>query len=236
MSPGATFLPLILGYIHEYLVWTLRFFLFLPCACIMSYAQLSRTDSKTYNDLSPRSTFQQAPFRRMTSRWWFWEILGISTCVACLLGVTITLRVFDGKPLPDIPFGISLNTIASLLGTGIKTTLLLVVSSALSQLKWLWFHKKERELQDLQVFDEASRGPWGAMVMLRTSGVSLASFGALIVLLLLAFDPFIQQLITTPQRQLSTLEKSTAVKRALVFNQSGNAASLLQIPSPANID
>jgi hypothetical protein len=193
----------------------------------MDYSPLTRTDTKPYNDLSSRSTFQQSAARRMTSRWWLWELLGITTCVACLLGVAITLRVFNGKPLPDIPFGISLNTIASLLGTGIKTTLLLVVSSALSQLKWLWFHRKERELQDMQVFDEASRGPWGAMVMLKTSGFSLGSFGAVIVLLLLVFDPFIQQLITTPQRQLSTLEKSTAVKRALTFNQSGNEVALL---------
>lgn len=187
----------------------------------MSYSPLTRRDTKPYNDLSPRPTLQQSAVRRMTSRWWLWELLGITTCVACLLGVTITLRVFDGKPLPDIPFGISLNTIASLLGTGIKTTLLLVVSSALSQLKWLWFHQRERELQDMQVFDEASRGPWGAMVLLKTSGISMASLGALIVLFLLAFDPFIQQLITTPQRQISTLANSTVVKRAFTFNQSG---------------
>jgi hypothetical protein len=208
-----------------------RFICILPSLCVfvMSYFPLTRTDSKPYNDLSPRSTFQQSPARRMLSRWWLWEILAITSCVACLLGVTITLRVFDGKPLPEIPFGISLNTIASFLGTGIRTTLLLVVSSTLGQLKWLWFYKKERELQDLQIFDEASRGPWGAMVMLKTSGLSLASFSSLIVLLSLVFDPFIQQLITTPRRVLSTLEKSNAVNKALTFNQSGNTASLLPL-------
>jgi hypothetical protein len=76
-------------------------------------------------------------------------------------------------------------------------------------------------LQDLQVYDEASRGPWGAMVLLKTSKFSLASLGALIVLFLLAFDPFIQQLITTPQKTLLTSENSTAIPRATSFNQSG---------------
>ncbi|KAF2420526.1 hypothetical protein EJ08DRAFT_620730 [Tothia fuscella] len=184
------------------------------------YSPINRNGTKPYSELSPKSTFQQGPLRCIRSRWWIWELFGMITCVICLLAICITLRVFDGKPLPSIPFSISLNTIASLLGTAIKTTLLLVVTSAISQLKWLWFHRTDRELQDLQVFDEASRGPWGAMVLLKTSGISLASLGALIVLLLLAFDPFVQQLIATPQRQIASTANSTVVKRALAFNLS----------------
>jgi hypothetical protein len=171
--------------------------------------------------ISRRSTFNPNPFRRISSRWWFWEITSITITLVSFLAIIITLRVFDGKPLPEIPFGITLNTIASLLGTAVKTTLLLVVSSALSQLKWLWFYEKERRLQDLQVYDEASRGPWGAMVLLRTSKFSLASIGALIVLFLLGFDPFIQQLIATPVRYNLKDENSTAIPRTTSFNQSG---------------
>lgn len=186
----------------------------------MSYSPIDRMDTKL-SGISRRSTFTPNPFRRISSRWWFWEIISITISLASFLAIIITLRVFDSKPLPEIPFGITLNTIASLLGTAVKTTLLLVVSSALSQLKWLWFHEKERRLQDLQIYDEASRGPWGAMVLLKTSKFSLASLGALIVLFLLGFDPFIQQLITTPQRTLRRPEISTAILRATSFNQSG---------------
>ncbi|KAE9973212.1 hypothetical protein EG327_009243 [Venturia inaequalis] len=187
----------------------------------MSYSPIDRIDTKM-SGISRRSTFASNPFRRISSRWWFWEITSITITLLSFLAIIITLRVFDGKPLPEIPFGITLNTIASLLGTVVKTTLLLVVSSALSQLKWLWFHERERRLQDLQVYDEASRGPWGAMVLLRTSRFSLASLGALIVLFLLGFDPFIQQLITTPQRTLSKLEATTAIFKATSFNQSAH--------------
>jgi hypothetical protein len=186
----------------------------------MAYSPIERMDTK-FSGISRRSTFHPNPFRRISSRWWFWELTSITITLVSFLAIIITLRVFDGKPLPEIPFGITLNTIASLLGTAVKTTLLLVVSSALSQLKWLWFHEKERQLQDLQVYDEASRGPWGAMVLLKTSKFSLASLGALIVLFLLGFDPFIQQLITTPQKTVLTSEKSTAIPRATAFNQSG---------------
>jgi len=193
-----------------------------------SYSPIGRMDTKP-TDFSPRSTFQQHPvsLRRFSSRWWFWEITGLTISVSSLLAIIITLKVFDGKPLPDIPFGITLNTIASLLGAATKTTLLLVVSSALSQLKWLWFHERERELQDLQVFDEASRGPWGAMILLKTSKLSLASLGALIVLLLLGFDPFIQQLITTPQQSVFTDNNSMWFNRATTFNQSGRYRKLI---------
>ncbi|QDS77432.1 hypothetical protein FKW77_006658 [Venturia effusa] len=194
----------------------------------MSYSHIQRMDTKT-SGISRRSTFDSNPLRRVSSRWWFWELTSITISLSSLLAIIITLRVFDGKPLPEIPFGITLNTIASLLGTVVKTTLLLVVSSALSQLKWLWFHEKERQLHDLQVYDEASRGPWGAMVLLRTSKFSVASLGALIVLFLLGFDPFIQQLITTPQRTLSVPEKTTAIPRATSFNQSAEFGAFHQV-------
>ncbi|TID18740.1 Carboxylic ester hydrolase protein [Venturia nashicola] len=187
--------------------------------------------------LSRRSTFHANPFRRISSRWWFWELTSITITLISFLAIIITLRVFDGRALPEIPFGITLNTIASLLGTAVKTTLLLVVSSALSQAKWLWFHEKERPVQDLQVYDEASRGPWGAMVLLKTTKFSLASIGALIVLFLLGFDPFIQQLITTPQKIVRRTENTSAIPRATSFNQSAlfNLTADVDLGSPTRL-
>lgn len=39
---------------------------------------------------------------------------------------------------------------------------LLIVTKAISQLKWVWF-RTEKKLADLETFDRASRGPWGAI-------------------------------------------------------------------------
>lgn len=37
----------------------------------------------------------------------------------------------------------------------------------IGQLKWQWF-KTSHPLYDLQKYDEASRGPWGALKLLRS--------------------------------------------------------------------
>jgi len=41
------------------------------------------------------------------------------------------------------------------------------VGVAMSQSKWLWYRQGEpRRLQDLQLFDDATRGPWGSAQLL----------------------------------------------------------------------
>jgi Protein of unknown function (DUF3176) len=40
------------------------------------------------------------------------------------------------------------------------------VTEWISQLKWTWFAKTERDLYDLQLLDLASRGEWGRLMLL----------------------------------------------------------------------
>ena len=41
------------------------------------------------------------------------------------------------------------------------------IGSSLSQSKWLWYRQDRfRPLQDIQLFDDASRGPWGALALI----------------------------------------------------------------------
>ncbi|KAH7083225.1 hypothetical protein BKA63DRAFT_146719 [Paraphoma chrysanthemicola] len=54
---------------------------------------------------------------------------------------------------------------------------------------------------DFEIFDKATRGPWGAFMLLyRTKGRSLAALGAILIVLLLAIDTFFQQVVTMPTR------------------------------------
>ncbi|CAN9102278.1 unnamed protein product [Alternaria alternata] len=54
---------------------------------------------------------------------------------------------------------------------------------------------------DFEIFDKASRGPLGALMLLfRTKGRSLAALGALLIVLLLAIDTFFQQVIDQGER------------------------------------
>ena len=79
--------------------------------------------------------------------------------------------------------------------------MLLAATESIGQAKWLLFRKQSRNLADFKTIDEASRGPWGAFLLLYRfwdGRTILASAGAFIVLASLAVDPFIQQVLSYP--------------------------------------
>ncbi|KAF2117170.1 hypothetical protein BDV96DRAFT_598102 [Lophiotrema nucula] len=53
----------------------------------------------------------------------------------------------------------------------------------------------------MQVFDDASRGPWGGLVFLRKAKVTVGIVGTIITMLALAFEPFAQQIMEFPSRE-----------------------------------
>ncbi|CAI7628860.1 unnamed protein product [Penicillium bialowiezense] len=122
-------------------------------------------------------------------------------------GITIifivVLQVYDQKPRPPLHYGITLNAIVSILATASKSALLFVVGECIGQLKWVWFYKgsERRQLSDMQLFDSASRGPMGSLVMtFQHRGKSLVSLGAVVLVCALAIDPFMQQILAYPLR------------------------------------
>lgn len=98
--------------------------------------------------------------------WWMGELLAILLSIIAFFAIIYALRKHDGHNLSMLPHHISLNFVISILATVSKTSLLFAVASALGQFKWLWMFSKQRSLQDLQVFDDASRGPLGASRLL----------------------------------------------------------------------
>lgn len=79
----------------------------------------------------------------------------------------------------------------------------------MGQLKWTWFYATPKRLIDIQTLDSASRGPLGSITTLfNGTRRSLASLGAVTIIFLLAFDPFIQQIISYPIR-LTTVSDGT---------------------------
>ncbi|KAI0549841.1 hypothetical protein F4679DRAFT_544869 [Xylaria curta] len=134
---------------------------------------------------------------------WLWEILSIILSGICIILIFVILKIHNQKPVPQFAYGITLNAIISTLATFSKSLLLVSVAAAISQLKWHWFQNTEgRRVIDTQRFDDASRGPWGSLVFLAgPSRWSLASMGALVSILALAFEPFTQQLTTYPARK-----------------------------------
>lgn len=69
---------------------------------------------------------------------------------------------------------------------------------------------------DFEIFDKASRGAWGSLLLLfRTRGKSLAAFGALLTVLLLAIDTFFQQVTELPERW--TLQGQSSIPRVIQY-------------------
>jgi hypothetical protein len=116
--------------------------------------------------------------------------------MAAIVGIYMHLK---DRPLSDSKSSILL-TLANVLGKIASAALIVPCTEALGQLKWNWFHNSNA-LWDFEIFDKASRGPWGAIMLLfRTRGRSLAALGALLIVLLLGIDTFFQQVVDLPDR------------------------------------
>ena len=100
-------------------------------------------------------------WKRILLNTWFGEVSAMIFSLACMAAIGLTLRLYSGKTIPELPYGLTLNAVVSILGTAAKSSLIFADAGALGQLKWCWFIERSRRLQDLQSFDDASRGPLG---------------------------------------------------------------------------
>jgi len=140
-----------------------------------------------------------------TLKRWLLEVISwlfSAVCMAAVIGVLIRLQ---DEPLTKWVLaektGLTLNTYISILSKMAGAALILPVSEALGQLKWSWFLEHSKQMWDFEIFDNASRGPWGSLLLLvRTKGKALAALGAFIMLCSLALDPFFQQVVDFPDR------------------------------------
>lgn len=133
-------------------------------------------------------------------RGWSYEVLAVLVSVSSFAGLVIALREFDGKPQEDWRYKhVTRNTIVAAIATIARTSLLAAVTISISQNKWTWFSQragKARQLKDLKTFDDASRGAIGSLrLLVITNFQQIASFGALVVVLALAFDTFAQNVL-----------------------------------------
>ena len=148
---------------------------------------------------------------------WVYEAVAIGLSIACLAAIAAIVAYYDEKAVPESV--ITLNTAVSVLSTAARSGLIFVVSAVVGQMKWCWIRKSERQLQHLQTMDSASRGPMGAiqMVALWTGG-TLAAAGGILTVLLVAFSPFLQQLLEYPLRDAHTPSSEAWVPQNLAYN------------------
>ncbi|KPI36104.1 uncharacterized protein AB675_1615 [Cyphellophora attinorum] len=168
----------------------------------------SETSSPSRSSLRDKSGVAKAKLPWHERQWqrlsrlgtdtWVVESCALSVSVLSAIAIGVVLWLYNGEPVPHLPHGVTLNAIVSVLANISKSNLLLVLGSAISQLKWVWY-QRGRPLVDAEVFEEAARGPWGSLKMLFRHGVTtIASIGAAVLVLLTAFEPSIQQVLTYP--------------------------------------
>ena len=165
----------------------------------ISQSCTSTTKEKTSLDLTQRIERKLAEYNASQNvfKRWLFELASWCISASCMVAIIVIYsRIKDQEFLEGDSY---LNWI-NVLGKVASAALIVPTSEALGQLKWNWFHKS-KAMWDFEIFDKASRGPWGALMLLfRTRGRSLAALGALLVVLLLAIDTFFQQVSDMPER------------------------------------
>lgn len=116
-------------------------------------------------------------------------------------------KLSQGWTLP-LDRNLSLNTLVAILSTFLRASMVAIAASIISQGKWVWYWDETvpaRTLQNLQHFEDASRGIWGALrllpIVLRHSVAALLA--ALIIILSFAIGPFVQQSIRTVAQEIA---------------------------------
>ncbi|KXG52479.1 uncharacterized protein PGRI_087630 [Penicillium griseofulvum] len=135
---------------------------------------------------------------------WLLESISSILALGLLIAIAVIFWYMDKKPLSAWRAGVSLNASVSILTTACTTALMHGVSTFIGQSKWLHFKNGPRKLEDLETFDGASRGVWGSILLLTAVKWNLATIGAFITILRLAFSPFAQQVVLIEQRDIIT--------------------------------
>lgn len=125
----------------------------------------ARTAPRPISSNSVHTGFRDRAHLLSTWPWW-WEVGACVGSVASFLAMIGLLCAFDGKAQPDWPYGATLNSAVSWLSTITKGFLIVPWASCISQSIWISYMSEAQVLERLRIYDEASRGPWGAMELI----------------------------------------------------------------------
>ncbi|KAF6811616.1 hypothetical protein CSOJ01_05600 [Colletotrichum sojae] len=124
------------------------------------YAQISDIETPSHEkDDAPDAK----PDLSMLAVWWM-EICSSLIGLLCILSIVVVLAVHQGRPLPGWPSLIFIKSLIAIFTALFKASLIFPVAEDLGQLKWNWFNCPQK-LNDLVLFDNASRGTWGCEIV-----------------------------------------------------------------------
>lgn len=154
------------------------------------------------DSIEPTTKFTHTTHPRRSLRLSYWAIWKYESA-ACLIVLTTPVVIFatlyphNGQPLPQWPFGVSINSLLSVYALILKASTAIILTSCIGQLQWKWFASEPRPLYDMVRFDQATRDASGALKLIWRQGTRqpLTTLGCAITILAFAIDPFMQQLL-----------------------------------------
>lgn len=179
----------------------------------------------------------KSPSKRatITSTWWL-ECICLFLMIGALVAVAITVQKYEGMPQPRWRYSITVNTLIAVYTVIITAAMVKILSSGLSQLKWLWY-RKQRSLGDMEYWDQATRGPWGSMLLLwrLRAGDLIAVMGAVTIVLAVLLAPLTQLLVHYRTCRILDSTSNATVPRRNAFWSTGARAGALQALIPTHL-
>ncbi|KAE9984936.1 hypothetical protein EG328_008134 [Venturia inaequalis] len=143
-------------------------------------------------------------FSRMIHHFWMIEVISSLISFLCLGLIVLVFLAYDGKKqeTQGIYSGLPTTTV-NILITLMRTAMVLPVGTALAQLQWSWF-TTEQQLVDMETFADATRGPFGSMVLLSKMTQRrfwhFASIGAILTVLSLPLESVVIHGMSVPMK------------------------------------
>ncbi|PSR79067.1 hypothetical protein BD289DRAFT_375948 [Coniella lustricola] len=144
----------------------------------------------------PLSSPATSPKSQSRVKFWAVETGLALLLLLCIAAIPATLYPHQGQPLPRWPFSITINALLSIYSMVLKACMAGLVTSCVSQLQWSWY-LRARPLQDITLFRALASDAFGSATWLWKYPVQqpLATLAACIVIVSIAVDPFLQQLV-----------------------------------------
>lgn len=164
------------------------------------------------------------PVGRLLHAAWISESTACFFSFACIGAVIGVLFYEDGTELDHWNLAIPPNAVVAFIALLAKSSCLMAITEIISQLKWRHYATTPQPLIDFELFDAASRGPFGSAVLLfrKHHHAILASCAALLTITALLFDPFIQLAIRFPGKPFPISSMSSEFRAAHAYDPQGS--------------
>lgn len=161
---------------------------------------ISEPSSNSLHAASKHDDDSDATKAGLFSIWWQ-ECLGAFFLAASALASFVTLYPYQGRPLPDWPYALTIGSLLSTYSVTLRLSASFLLSRGIAQMQWVWLSKQNRPLYDFVLHDEATRGPLGALALLGRLKLprTWQWLGCILVLATLMVGPFTQQVLQYDQ-------------------------------------